>query len=129
MKWTRKDISKLSYYVTNFNKQISILAKNPEYSNVTLPEYISYQTLKKQISTRENFNSIVNYLSQVKKPNFIKIKNIDNVSILQGEYRLLQRNSKRLLSYLGSEYQRYYTPDPKLRIFSCTNGKYWIFVF
>lgn len=128
MKWSKKDISKLSYYTRNFNNKINALSKNPQYRDVTLPEYVSYHTLKKQIQTRQNFNSMINYLAGINKPKFTNIKKIDNVNLLQGEYNLLNRNRRRLRTYLSSEYDRYFEPEPKSRLFSRTNGEYWLYV-
>lgn len=128
MKWSKKDISKLSYYTRNFNNKITALSKNPQYRDVTLPEYVSYQTLKKQIQSRQNFNSMINYLSGINKAQFTNIKKVDNVNLLQGEYNLLTRNRRRLRTYLSNEYERYFEPEPKSRLFSRTNGKYGIYV-
>lgn len=128
MRWSKKDISKLSYYTRNFNKQITNLSKNPAYSNVQLPDYLSYNYLKTQIQTRENFNSIISYLKGVNRPTFSKIEKVGSMSILHGEYKLLEKNRARLRNYLESELKRYFVPEPKSRIYASSNGKHRIFV-
>lgn len=112
MRWRRKDISKLSYYTRNFNTKISSLSKNPAYKDVTLPDYLNYNYVKSLITTRANYNAMITYLQSVNKPTFANIKHIENVKILQGEYRFLEGNRSRLGTYLQSEYDRFFDKAP-----------------
>ena len=112
MRWSRKDISKLSYYTRNFNNKISSLSKNPAYKDVILPDYLTYNYVKSLIQTRANYNSMIRYLQSVNKPTFTNIKQTGNISVLQGDFRFLERNRQRLQNYLQSEYDRFFEKAP-----------------
>lgn len=64
IKWRESDIRELKRVIKNFNsKRARLIKKNPENA-ILYPEKQSYQDLYNRISTRADFNNIVNRLKR-----------------------------------------------------------------
>lgn len=68
IKWRRSDYTKLGKAVANFNRKISAATKNKNVANIDfLPELKQYKNVKDAITTRREFNRVVNSLSRINK--------------------------------------------------------------
>lgn len=68
IRWRRSDYTKLGKAVANFNRKISAATKNKNVANIDfLPELKKYKNVKDAITTRREFNRVVNSLSRINK--------------------------------------------------------------
>lgn len=68
IRWKRSDYTKLGKAVANFNRKISAATKNKNVANIDfLPELKQYKNVKDAITTRREFNRVVNSLSRINK--------------------------------------------------------------
>ena len=68
IKWRRSDYTKLGKAVANFNRKINAATKNKNVANIDfLPELKQYKNVKDAITTRREFNRVVNSLSRINK--------------------------------------------------------------
>lgn len=67
IRWRRSDYAKLGKAVANFNRQV-IKAENKNVTEIDyLPELKKYKNVKDAITTRREFNRVINALSRINK--------------------------------------------------------------
>ena len=109
IRWKRGDYAKLGKAVANFNRQVIKQKKdniNPDY----LPDLKKYKNVKDAITTRREFNRIVNSLSRINKSDaldLIYLKSGQEIS--RWEYQETKRQAHLLERSLQKEIEEYHT--------------------
>lgn len=67
IKWRRSDYSKLGKAVANFNREVIKARDRNKLSVNFLPELKEYSNLKNAITTRREFNRVINSLARINK--------------------------------------------------------------
>lgn len=108
IRWKRSDYAKLGRAVANFNRQVIKQKKdniNPDF----LPELKKYKNVKDAITTRREFNRIVNSLARINKSdalNLIYLKSGQEIS--KWEYQETKRQARLLERSLQKEIEEYH---------------------
>ena len=109
IRWKRSDYAKLGKAVANFNRQVIKQKKdniNPDY----LPDLKKYKNVKDAITTRREFNRIVNSLARINKSDaldLIYLKSGQEIS--KWEYQETKRQARLLERSLQKEIEEYHT--------------------
>lgn len=108
IRWKRSDYAKLGRAVANFNRQVTKQKKdniNPDF----LPELKKYKNVKDAITTRREFNRIVNSLARINKSDaldLIYLKSGQEIS--KWEYQETKRQARLLERSLQKEIEEYH---------------------
>ena len=108
IRWKRSDYAKLGRAVANFNRQVIKQKKdniNPDF----LPELKKYKNVKDAITTRREFNRIVNSLARINKSDaldLIYLKSGQEIS--KWEYQETKRQARLLERSLQKEIEEYH---------------------
>ena len=108
IRWKRSDYAKLGKAVANFNRQVIKQKKdniNPDF----LPELKKYKNVKDAITTRREFNRIVNSLARINKSDaldLIYLKSGQEIS--KWEYQETKRQARLLERSLQKEIEEYH---------------------
>lgn len=108
IRWKRSDYVKLGRAVANFNRQVIKQKKdniNPDF----LPELKKYKNVKDAITTRREFNRIVNNLARINKSDaldLIYLKSGQEIS--KWEYQETKRQARLLERSLQKEIEEYH---------------------
>lgn len=108
IRWKRSDYAKLGRAVANFNRQVIKQKKdniNPDF----LPELKKYKNVKDAITTRREFNRIINSLARINKSdalNLIYLKSGQEIS--KWEYQETKRQARLLERSLQKEIEEYH---------------------
>lgn len=102
IKWKQSDYLKLGRSISNFNKQVNKLTSKE--NEVILPDTLSYKDIKAGITTRKEFNRIVNSLQKFSNPDKQKAVKLDSgVQITKWEYTELKKNRNRAVARMNDE--------------------------
>ena len=107
IRWKRSDYAKLGRAVANFNRQVIKQKKdniNPDF----LPELKKYKNVKDAITTRREFNRIVNSLARINKSDaldLIYLKSGQEIS--KWEYQETKRQARLIERSLQKEIEEY----------------------
>ena len=100
----RKDVGKLSYAIRKFNEKIRELEGiEKEFA----PEELNYKEVKERITTRREFNRVVNSLKRFTREgqeDIIKLDSGENIS--KWESHELNLATKRAMKLLNIEYMK-----------------------
>lgn len=98
IKWRRSDFAKLGKAVANFNREIIKARESNKMAVDFLPELKQYNNVKNAITTRREFNRVVESLSRINKADAL-----DLVYARSGEETTnweLQENRRQLRNYV-----------------------------
>ena len=108
IRWRRSDYAKLGKAVANFNRQVTKAQKNNKMSVNFLPELKKYKNVKDAITTRREFNRVVNALSRINKTDaldLIYLKSGQEIS--RWEFLETKRQAKIMQRNLEKEIEEY----------------------
>ena len=111
IRWTKSDIAKLRYAVSNFNKKVREIEEANELNefNNYLPDYLYYRDVKENIQTRRELNRMLTKLKHINKKNAFDIiytESGDAVTLWE------QQETKRSQALLERSIQRQIEREP-----------------
>lgn len=111
IRWTRSDIATLSRAVRDFNKKVNKL--QAEENKLYLPEEISYQKTKENITTRRELNRVINSLKRFKREGAEDLYVTEvGAAMTKWERRELGIQSRIAVRRLQREYETLNVPKP-----------------
>ena len=112
IRWKKSDYLRLGKAVANFNRQVIKADKANKMSVNFLPELKKYKNVKDSITTRREFNRVINSLSRINKADaldLIYLKSGEEIS--NWEYQETKRQAKILERNLQKEIEEYKVKD------------------
>ena len=108
IRWKKSDYLRLGKAVANFNRQVIKADKANKMAVNFLPELKKYKNVKDSITTRREFNRVINSLSRINKADaldLIYLKSGEEIS--NWEYQETKRQAKILERNLQKEIEEY----------------------